>query len=214
MNLKIFNISWLYQQWYNNLSLTVTSSFLNNSCPNFWMKISNPIFRKDMQISESDLFECYSDFLINFDSSSDAKWACKIFFRYRGCLIWLRHRDAIQTDKLGCVVRMVVDSLLPYAEFGLNSHRKDAPRFMSETWDLPLSPTYFVSNICHHHRRNPKDNFFGYFKFEIFKATKIRSRDKYILPRRIGQIDWSKLYDHYDITDKIKINHFDFIIMK
>ena len=32
------------------------------------------------------------------------------------------------TIKLGCVVRMVVDSILSHAEFGSNDHRKDAPR--------------------------------------------------------------------------------------
>ena len=32
-------------------------------------------------------------------------------------------------SKLGCVVRMVVDSVLPHAESGSNAHRKDAPPF-------------------------------------------------------------------------------------
>ena len=32
--------------------------------------------------------------------------------------------------KLGCVVRMVVGSLLPHAESGPNDHRKDAPQFI------------------------------------------------------------------------------------
>ena len=31
--------------------------------------------------------------------------------------------------KLGCVVRMVVDSILPHAKCGPNDHRKDAPLF-------------------------------------------------------------------------------------
>ena len=31
--------------------------------------------------------------------------------------------------KLRCVVRMVVDSILPHAEFGQNDHRRDAPPF-------------------------------------------------------------------------------------
>ena len=31
--------------------------------------------------------------------------------------------------KLGCVVRMVVDPILPHAESGPNDHRKDAPPF-------------------------------------------------------------------------------------
>ena len=33
------------------------------------------------------------------------------------------------SHKLGCVVRMVVDSILPHAECGPNDHRKDAPPF-------------------------------------------------------------------------------------
>ena len=32
--------------------------------------------------------------------------------------------------KLGCVVRMVVDSILPHAESGLNDQQKDAPPFI------------------------------------------------------------------------------------
>ena len=31
-------------------------------------------------------------------------------------------------SKLGCVVRMVIDSILLHAECGPNDHRKDAPR--------------------------------------------------------------------------------------
>ena len=31
--------------------------------------------------------------------------------------------------KLGCVVRMVIDSILPHAESGPNDQRKDVPRF-------------------------------------------------------------------------------------
>ena len=34
-------------------------------------------------------------------------------------------------DKLGCVVRMVVDCILPHAESGPNDQRKDAPPFTS-----------------------------------------------------------------------------------
>ena len=33
------------------------------------------------------------------------------------------------TDKLGCVVRMVVDSILPHVECGPNDHLEDAPPF-------------------------------------------------------------------------------------
>ena len=36
--------------------------------------------------------------------------------------------SSIGSDKLGCVVGMVVDTILPHAESGQNDHRKDAPR--------------------------------------------------------------------------------------
>ena len=35
--------------------------------------------------------------------------------------------------KLGCVVRMIVDSLLPHAEFGQNDHRKHASPFRANS---------------------------------------------------------------------------------
>ena len=35
------------------------------------------------------------------------------------------------TYKVGCVVRMVVDSILPHAKSGPNDHRKDAFPFIS-----------------------------------------------------------------------------------
>ena len=34
--------------------------------------------------------------------------------------------------KLGCVVTMVVDSVLPHAESGPNDHRKEAPPFNTD----------------------------------------------------------------------------------
>ena len=40
-------------------------------------------------------------------------------------------QDRDQYNKLGCVVRMVVDSVLPHAESGPNDHRKDASLFIS-----------------------------------------------------------------------------------
>ena len=53
-----------------------------------------------------------------------------------------------KTVKLGCVVRMVVDSILPLAESGPNDHRKDALPFrklkenfrrkLKENCNLPL----------------------------------------------------------------------------
>ena len=35
----------------------------------------------------------------------------------------------LMNSKLGCVVRMVVDSILPHVESGPNDHRKDTPPF-------------------------------------------------------------------------------------
>ena len=56
--------------------------------------------------------------------------------------------------KLGCVVKMVVDSLLPHAECGPNNHRKDASRLKSpvldrydfEKWKLPY---VYANTIVH-----------------------------------------------------------------
>ena len=43
---------------------------------------------------------------------------------------WDQHDSKLSNEsKLGCVVRMVVDSILPNAECGHNGHRKDAPSF-------------------------------------------------------------------------------------
>ena len=39
-------------------------------------------------------------------------------------------------DKLGCVVRMVVHSILPHAECGPNDHRKDAPPFIGDNFGM------------------------------------------------------------------------------
>ena len=39
-------------------------------------------------------------------------------------------------SKLGCVVRMVVGSILPHAECGPNDHRKDAPPFTERVFSL------------------------------------------------------------------------------
>ena len=55
--------------------------------------------------------------------------------------LWLQYKNFIlgpphficfldtKNDKLGCVVRMFVDSILSHAEFGQNDHQKDAPPF-------------------------------------------------------------------------------------
>ena len=46
------------------------------------------------------------------------RWQEKVKYIYRSI-----------SYKLGCVVRMVVDSILPHAECGPNDNRKDAPSY-------------------------------------------------------------------------------------
>ena len=47
--------------------------------------------------------------------------------------------------KLGCVVRMVVDSILPHAESGPNDHRKDAPPFTNlALYEFIITISWFV----------------------------------------------------------------------
>ena len=43
------------------------------------------------------------------------------------------------TTKLGCVVRMVVDSILPHAGSGSNDHRKDVPQFSNHLMILLIN---------------------------------------------------------------------------
>ena len=43
------------------------------------------------------------------------------------------------TNKLGCVVRMVVGSIMLPAECGLNDHRKDAPSFNIDKTDIKMN---------------------------------------------------------------------------
>ena len=47
--------------------------------------------------------------------------------------------------KLGCVVRMVVDFILPHAESGPNDHRKGAPQF--NRWTKPLWNSYLARDL-------------------------------------------------------------------
>ena len=56
---------------------------------------------------------------------------CRLIRRYTGpCTLEI---------KLGCVVRMVVDSILPHAKSGPNDHRKDAPLFIFELQIIRIS---------------------------------------------------------------------------
>ena len=45
-------------------------------------------------------------------------------------------------NKLGCVVRMVVDTILSHAKCGPNDHRKDAPLFIIELYYYIISHYY------------------------------------------------------------------------
>ena len=51
------------------------------------------------------------------------------------------------TGKLGCVVSMVVDSILPHAECGPNDHRKDALQFSSFVQNFSSSITNVVLKL-------------------------------------------------------------------
>ena len=60
--------------------------------------------------------------------------------------------------KLGCVVRMVVDSILLHTECGPNDHRKDAPPFNILLWYLSMLVLPFSDFLlvymhfgCHHY---------------------------------------------------------------
>ena len=53
--------------------------------------------------------------------------------------------------KLGCVVRLVIDSILPHAKCGPNHHRKDAPPFTQERFtdfDILFSRLAIVQDLC------------------------------------------------------------------
>ena len=49
---------------------------------------------------------------------------------YEYIMLTTRNRLRLENCKLGCVVRMVVYSILLHAESGRNDHRKDAPLFI------------------------------------------------------------------------------------
>ena len=46
-------------------------------------------------------------------------------------------------DNLGCVVRMVVDSILPHVECGLNDHRKGASLFIESKGFMEIKSVSF-----------------------------------------------------------------------
>ena len=76
-------------------------------------------------------------FLQLFDDSNQLLFHCsntlfgrtKIFIKK--ALDPGRKAGSVCKCELGCVVRMVVDSILPHAESGPNDQRKDAPPFTS-----------------------------------------------------------------------------------
>ena len=67
------------------------------------------------------------------DSVSKSIFKVLSMFRSMSVPVFELKLVSIQVDyryKLGCVVRMVIDSILPHAESGPNDHRKDAPPFI------------------------------------------------------------------------------------
>jgi len=42
--------------------------------------------------------------------------------------------------KVGCAFPVVIDSILPYAEFVPNDHREDAPHFINESLPVIVDP--------------------------------------------------------------------------
>ena len=42
---------------------------------------------------------------------------------------YLAHFCLQKSNKVGCVFSMVVNSILPHAEFGRNDHREDVPHY-------------------------------------------------------------------------------------
>ena len=77
--------------------------------------------------------------------SNETKDDVEFLNRYRCCIMntWKRFKPVLGlvrsaigwtgNPSLGCVVKMVVDSILPHAVFGPNDHRKDAPPFITKS---------------------------------------------------------------------------------
>ena len=59
----------------------------------------------------------------------------------------ITHYATLKDSKLGCVVRMVVDSILPHAESGPNDHRNDAPPFISFLGFNKIRTKRFCQNL-------------------------------------------------------------------
>ena len=80
--------------------------------------------------------------------------------------VWFRE------SKLRCVVRMVVDSILPHAENGPNDHPKDAPPFIIQNESITCQRRTFLTNEKHPKKLTEKLNDFcsSFFQrmFETF----------------------------------------------
>ena len=66
---------------------------------------------------------------------------------YSKCKLW--DLDFLPC-KVECVFEMVIVSILPYAKFGPNDHRKDTPRFIDWPQGIYIEPRPYRSlNCCH-----------------------------------------------------------------
>ena len=123
-------------------------------CPTIEWFIVNVILVSNLLRLDSHDLECN---LCKFVT----KWAPWCVF-----LVTKRITTIYGPYKLGCVIRMVVGSILPHAECGPNDHRKDAPPF-SHPYDGPLSvqrPLYMWSPYGHRWKKLP----WNYLADQIF----------------------------------------------
>ena len=84
---------------------------------------------------------------------------------------------SIVSCKLGCVVRMVVDSMLFHATKGPNDHRKDAPPFKTHEECPPLDCNELNDN------KNRKIMVKSFWKMEMVAIVqmKLQSRLGYLI---------------------------------
>ena len=124
------------------------------------------------------------------------------------------------SSTLGCVVRMVADSILPQVECGPNDHRKDAPRFFINpvnyhgSW--PTVSGYFVNWIF-----TDLKTVFGFpsicscfnvrsFNFFFTLSFSIWFDPWFLLIIRCSPVRWPKMDGKSSLT--ILLAYFDFEI--
>ena len=114
--------------------------------------------------------------------------------------IWHRFEvrpEAQCDDKLGCVVRMAVDSILPHAESGPNDHRKDAHQFteilQKLLWAKNRIPEYRLAQA--HSCQVQKDDLGAYnsqfVNFPVFSEWTIMSHCPWKIIRLNWHVSWS-----------------------